>query len=146
MTTKKACDDVRLPDPLQKDVRAVARLTFQTQEGGVVPVFAERSRTADELRLGLMFRRKLDPGRGMLFEFPDVRPRSMWMKNTFIPLDMVFIGSENQVVGIVPDAPALSEEPQGVNEAAKYVLEVPGGFCARAGIKKGDVVGVKMES
>lgn len=122
--------------------RGLARLNFKTRDGDVEAV-AERARTPEELRLGLMFRRRLAPNQGMIFEFPDVRPRSMWMRNTFIPLDMVFVDEADRVIDIVHEAEPLSEEPRGVSEPAKYVIELPGGFCKRRGVRRGDALEVE---
>ena len=89
---------------------------------------------------GLMDRRYMAPGRGMLFEFDREAPVSFWMKNTYIPLDMVFISRAGVVTHIVANAEPLSERviPSGGPCAA--VLELNGGTAAAIGLKVGDKV------
>jgi hypothetical protein len=76
----------------------------------------------------------------MLFVFPDESVRAFWMKNTLIPLDMLFIAADGRVVGIHREATPLSTAPVGVGAPSRYVLEVPGGYAARRGIRPGDRV------
>ncbi len=81
----------------------------------------------------------------MLFVFPSETPQQFWMKNTPLPLDMLFIGTDRQVVGIVADTRPFSTNPLGVAAPSQFVLEVNAGFCARHGIETGtrvDFVGV----
>lgn len=89
---------------------------------------------------GLMNRRYMPAGRGMLFEFDQDAPVSFWMKNTYIPLDMIFIARNGAVTRIVANAEPLSEAiiPSGGPCAA--VLELNGGVAAQIGLKVGDVV------
>ena len=83
---------------------------------------------------GLMYRTELADGHGMLFVFDDVTDHAFWMKNTVIPLDMIFIGPDRRIVGIHENATPLDQTPISVNHASKWVLEVPGGYTSRAGI------------
>jgi len=76
----------------------------------------------------------------MLFVFDDVSDRSFWMKNTLIPLDMIFIGADGTIVGMKTNTPPLSLAPQSVGKPSKWVIEVAGGYAARAGIATGDKV------
>ena len=89
---------------------------------------------------GLMYRRTLASDAGMLFDFHAAKPISMWMKNTFIPLDMIFIGNDGHVVGIaertIPQSLDILSSPGPV----RAVLEVNGGTASRMGIKVGDLV------
>jgi uncharacterized protein len=89
---------------------------------------------------GLMYRRELAADAGMLFIFPDERVQHFWMKNTIIPLDMLFIAGNRQVVGIVADARPMSTDPLGPNVPVRYVLEVNGGFASRHHIMVGATV------
>ena len=95
---------------------------------------AERSR-------GLMFREKLGPYEGMLFDFYREAPVSFWMKNTLIPLDMIFIAADGTIRHIHANAVPKSEEsiPSG-GHAVRGVLEINGGNARLLGIKPGDVV------
>ena len=99
----------------------------------------------DELRAqGLMYRDHLRPGTGMLFFFAQDGEHSFWMKNTRIPLDMIWIGADRKIVGIrrnvppceIPDCPSYSPGPV----RSRYVLEVAAGVAAQHGLKVGDVL------
>jgi uncharacterized protein len=92
---------------------------------------------------GLMYREHLDPDAGMLFVFNDTAPRSFWMKNTLIPLDMLFIAADGRIVDIHERAVPLSEDLIPSQVPARAVLELNGGTVARLGIKIGDVVRYK---
>lgn len=105
----------------------------------------EVATTGEERAKGLMFRRELAPQKGMLFLFPDERQLSFWMKNTLIPLDMVFVSRDWRVVGIIERATPLSEESRGVPQPSQYVLEFIGGTVARLGINVGATVKVHGE-
>ncbi len=95
----------------------------------------------DEARSrGLMFASKLDENEGMLFVFPDEQKRAFWMKNTLMPLDMIFIAANGTVVDVVENAQPCKEDPcptYASGQAAKYVLEAKGGFAQRNGIAVG---------
>lgn len=107
---------------------------------GPVEVVVELARTPDELQKGLMYRTALADGRGMLFVFPDDRDHSFWMKNTLIPLDMIFITADGTIAGVRADATPLSLAPIAIGRPSRHVLEVPGGWAARHGIATGDRV------
>jgi uncharacterized membrane protein (UPF0127 family) len=89
---------------------------------------------------GLMFRRILASDRGMLFIYPSDRIISMWMKNTFIPLDMVFIGNGGRVVSAHERAVPGSLQAISSGSCARAVLELAGGSVSRLGIRAGDQV------
>lgn len=99
----------------------------------------EVAATRDARTRGLMWRTVLPEGTGMLFVFPEEDWLSFWMKNTLIPLDMIFIGADLTVVGIVERAEPKTLTSRGPQAMARYVLEVPGGwsekFHARPGLK-----------
>lgn len=104
----------------------------------------EVMRTRDQLERGLMYRRQMAPDRGMLFDFGSPQPVSMWMRNTYLPLDMVFIAADGRVVSVKQDAEPLSEAiiPSGGDVLG--VLEVNAGTAARIGVKPGDRVADPM--
>ena len=104
----------------------------------------EVMRTAAEHERGLMFRRYLPPDRGMLFDFAVEQPVVMWMKNTYLPLDMIFMDRKGRVVSIAADAEPLSEKLIPSGEPVFAVLEVNGGTAARIGLKAGDLVRNEM--
>jgi uncharacterized protein len=98
----------------------------------------EVATTPDQWTQGLMFRRSLPADAGMLFDFGEDRPVSMWMKNTLIPLDMLFIAVDGRVVGIAERAIPLSLAVISAPEPVRGVLELNGGTAARLGIHVGD--------
>lgn len=87
---------------------------------------------------GLMYRTHLGHNAGMIFVFPTSSQVDFWMKNTPIPLDMIFAGADGRIIGIVANAQPYAESMLGVPGKSQYVLEVSGGFCAAHGIKAGD--------
>ena len=89
---------------------------------------------------GLMFRQSLAKNAGMLFDYKVPTPISMWMKNTFIPLDMIFINNDGKVINIVERAIPFSENVISSAGKARGVLEVNGGTASRLGIMPGDKV------
>ncbi|WP_237051458.1 DUF192 domain-containing protein [Magnetospirillum sp. ME-1] len=110
-------------------------------EGGKRHAFAvELAATPEQLSQGLMFRRDLPAGTGMLFDFGTPRQVSMWMKNTLIPLDMLFMDSGGRVVYVEQYAVPGSLEPRGPAEPVLGVLELPAGTARRLGLKPGDRV------
>ena len=100
----------------------------------------EVARSGEEQARGLMFRRSLAPDRGMLFPFWPPRPASFWMKNTLIPLDMIFIRADGTIARIAANTVPHSLESVGVSEPVAAVLEIAGGRSAQLGIREGDRV------
>lgn len=100
----------------------------------------EVARSSFEQAKGLMFRTRLGPDEGMLFPFDPPRPVSFWMKNTVIPLDMVFIGADRRILNIDANAVPYSENPRSSQGDAAAVLELPGGRAGQLGIMPGDKV------
>lgn len=94
---------------------------------------------------GLMYRKHLGPTEGMLFLFPAQQRLRFWMKNTLIPLDMIFIDSTWRVAGVVANAVPLTEEPRGVERDSQYVIEVAGGRAKELGIVAGTKVIISGE-
>lgn len=104
-----------------------------------VEIAADPERRAE----GLMFRDRLDEGTGMLFLFPEDNVYSFWMKNTRIPLDMIFIDANRRIVGISENVPPCKSDPcpsYGPNKISRYVLEVAGGVARQHNLKAGDVL------
>ena len=115
-------------------------LEIVTKSG--VQVFAvEMARTEEQKTTGLMYRKELADGRGMLFDFSPEQPISMWMKNTFIPLDMIFIRADGRILRIAENTVPQSERIISSGGLAKGVLEVIGGTAKKYGITVGDRVG-----
>jgi len=107
---------------------------------GVVPFSVEVMRTDEERERGLMFRKELPEGRGMLFDFRPEQSVSMWMKNTLIPLDMIFIQSDGRILRIAENTEVQSEKIIPSGGPVRGVLEVIAGTAKKLGIKPGDRV------
>jgi uncharacterized membrane protein (UPF0127 family) len=88
---------------------------------------------------GLMYRESMDDDHGMLFVFPETRPVGFWMKNTPMPLDLIFIGPDGKVRGILPGEP-FSEALISPGEPVRFVLELKRGTAEKTGIKDGDTL------
>ena len=118
---------------------SIQPLEIVTKNG--VHVFSVEMATTDaEREKGLMYRKELPDGKGMLFDFSPEQQISMWMKNTFIPLDMIFIRADGRILRI-----AENTEPQSLaiissGGLAKGVLEVIAGTAQKYGIAPGDRV------
>ncbi len=89
---------------------------------------------------GLMFRKTMAKDHGMLFEFQEAQVQTFWMHNTYIPLDIIYIGSDGRIISIAADAAPFDDTPLPSNGPAKAVLEIDGGLSAKLGIKPGDLV------
>jgi len=107
-------------------------------------IHAEVADSQPELEKGLMFRTNLPENSGMLFVFPKAQIIKMWMKNTLIPLDMVFINDEKIIVHIANNAKPESLEVISSEIAAKYVLELNAGYANSNGLKTGDKVDINL--
>lgn len=125
--------------PATVEEAGVTRLVVETG-GGAVVFQVELAVTPSELVRGLQDRRHLAPDAGMLFDFGPERIITMWMKNTYIPLDMVFIDAGGIVADIAERAEPLSLEPIASPIAVRAVLEVNAGTAERVGIRAGDRV------
>ena len=93
---------------------------------------------------GLMYRRHLSPNAGMLFDYKVPKLITMWMKNTFIPLDMIFIDSDGQVIKIVERTIPLSKSVITSDKKARAVLEVNSGTASKLGLRLGDSIKHKI--
>ncbi|WNG35281.1 DUF192 domain-containing protein [Archangium violaceum] len=117
-----------------------ARVLLEDADGGLHRVDVEVAATPESRQRGLMWRRELPAGQGMLFVFPAEEVQSFWMRNTLISLDMIFINSAGQIVGIVERAEPRSRASRSVGVPGRYVLEVPGGWSQTVGLKRGGAV------
>jgi len=107
---------------------------------GVHHFQVEVAQTAAARERGLMFRKSLAPNGGMLFDFKSPQPVSFWMKNTLIPLDMLFIGADGRILSIARNAAPMNEAPIPSGGAALAVLELRGGRAAEIDAEPGDKV------
>jgi uncharacterized protein len=108
---------------------------------GVHAFQVEMAITPEEKERGLMFRRELPDGQGMLFDFQTDQPVAFWMKNTYIPLDMLFIRGDGRILRIAENTEPLSERNIPSGGPVRAVLEVIGGTAKKLGIAAGDRVG-----
>jgi uncharacterized membrane protein (UPF0127 family) len=100
----------------------------------------EVATTPAQMEQGLMFRQSLAPDAGMIFDYGTVSMASMWMKNTLIPLDMLFVDSQGRIIGIHERAVPQSLATISAPGPARAVIELNGGTAARLGIRTGDKV------
>jgi uncharacterized membrane protein (UPF0127 family) len=107
-------------------------------DGSTVRVALEVMNTPAARERGMMYRPALAEDHGMLFVFPEEVEHPFWMKNTLVPLDMLFIAGDGRIVGIHADAVPLSTASLSVGQPSTYVLEVNGGWAARHGVRAGD--------
>ncbi len=114
----------------------LVEVVLTAPNGDKVHVQAEMAVNDEARSRGLMYRREMAVNEGMLFVWKDTAKRSFWMKNTFIPLDMIFISGTN-VVGVVQNAVPHSLEPRTVDAEANAVLEVNADFAKMYNITKG---------
>ena len=114
-------------------------LAIETAAGGQ-EFTVEVARTSGQHSQGLMFRRRLAADAGMLFVYRRVEPIAMWMQNTLIPLDMLFIGPDRRIAHIVERTVPMSTETIGSKFPVSSVLELNAGTVSRLGIKTGDVI------
>ena len=131
-----ACASSRSPDA----GRPPARVVIETAAGQRHPVTVEVARTEEELTRGLMHRERLAPEAGMLFVFDTSEDHTFWMKDTLIPLDMIFVDEGGRIVGVVERAAPRTLSPRSVGAPSRYVLEVNGGWAAAHGVRSGDHV------
>lgn len=118
-------------------------LSFTTTSGGETPrIVTEICANDSERSLGLMFRKQLAETAGMIFLFEKENEHSFWMKNTYIPLDMLFIGANQKVLGVLEDVPPLNEEPRTVGKPSLYVVELKAGTARKFGIAPGSAMTV----
>jgi uncharacterized protein len=103
-------------------------------------VTAEIADTDETRARGLMFRHRLPEGHGMLFDFVKPRPVSMWMKDTYMPLDMFFVRADGTIAAIAENTVPKSLDTISVQEPVKAVLELAGGAARKYGIKVNDRV------
>jgi hypothetical protein len=119
---------------------ARSRVEVVTAAGARTAFAVELAATPEQLERGLMFRSRLDSGEGMLFDFGAARPVAMWMKNTLIPLDMLFIDRGGRVIHVEEYAVPGSLQPRGPSAPVLAVLELAGGTARRLKLGVGDRV------
>jgi uncharacterized membrane protein (UPF0127 family) len=137
-----ACQSQGGEPQLQRSVAGLEQvpLTVTTAAGKVHRFTVEVARTQEEQAQGLMNRQSVAPDAGMIFPMNPPRAASFWMKNTLVPLDIIFVRPDGTIVRIEENTVPLSLEPVVSTEPVGAVLELAGGRSAELGIKAGDRV------
>jgi uncharacterized protein len=121
------------PDPEPDAQLPTAPLRFASGPSLTV----ELAKTSHDTERGLMYRTSMPEDHGMLFYLGERDDHAFWMRNTCIPLDMLFVDELGTIVGILEEVPILNEAPRSVGRMSTHVLEVNAGWCKRHGIKAG---------
>ena len=134
---------VLLAASLAARAASVEQLEIATK-GGVRVFEVELAVTPQEQEQGLMYRRQLADGKGMLFDMGKERPATFWMKNTYVSLDMIFIRADGTIASIAERTTPLSEARINSGAPVRGVLEVVAGTAKRYDIAPGDRVGHRI--
>lgn len=127
--------DARVENPIAQATQIEANFDSSPQ----VPLILEVAASEPEWRTGLKYRTELGTNNGMLFIFPSARQRTFWMQDTYIPLDIIFLNADLQVINIAEfTAPNQTEETYSSTAPAQYVVEVNGGWTAQHDLQPGD--------
>jgi uncharacterized membrane protein (UPF0127 family) len=124
------------PEPKFRD-DGLLWVTDNDRQDTLVEVRIEIVEKDKDIQYGMMHRKSMDPMTGMFFIMKQERPQSFYMKNTYIPLDIIYINSNKEIVSIVENAEPLNEKSLPSGAPALYILEVTGGFCAKHGVGRG---------
>jgi len=131
------------PEEMAKAMFDARRAEVRFPGGRIVA--AEIADTPQRVAVGYMYRTEVGDGEGMIFVFPRPDAHPFWMKNTLVPLDMIWMDEMFNVLHIQPSAPPCKADPcvsYGPPRKVAYVLEVRGGAAAREGLKVGDRLGI----
>ncbi len=116
------------------------RMVIATRDGRRLDFTVEMALTPDQQTIGLMFRTEVKPDEGMIFDWGAPRESSMWMRNTLVPLDMVFIAADGRIHRIAERTVPLSLTPVDSRGPVRATLELQGGITERLDIRVGDRV------
>jgi uncharacterized membrane protein (UPF0127 family) len=134
-------NNVKSSNPNIYKFKKNGELTFQTRDGKFISSLnLEFAENDDERTQGLMFRTDMKENQGMLFIFPMERMQSFWMKNTVLPLDMLFINSKLEIVTIHKNTKPYDEGSYPSSAPAQYVVEVNAGYTNKYNVKEGGKV------
>ncbi len=112
--------------------------------GELIKRSLEMADTPESAEAGLMFRRELEADGGMVFNFSNCSHHAMWMKNTYIPLDMIFVGCDGTITHIISNVTPLSEKIITPQEKSAAVIELHAGESAKLGLAVGDKVEIQQ--
>jgi hypothetical protein len=114
---------------------------LDSSKGDTIKVFdIELAESMNEIQYGMMYRKSMDPNTGMLFIMGEERRQSFYMKNTYVPLDIIFINNSMKIVSIQKNAQPLDETSLPSTGPASYILELLGGESDKLGIAAGDKI------
>lgn len=117
------------------------KLTFKKADGTAIREIKLEVADDDKQRAqGMMYRKTIPNDTGMIFLFPEAKPQSFWMKNTYVSLDIIFVDANNKIINIHENTPTLTEDQFPSTAPAKYVVEVAGGYTNAYGIGPGDMI------
>ena len=143
---QKQPEDIKVDTTNNKDAGKImfkkqGEVYFQDSTKKLIKeIDAEIAESEETRHLGLMFRENMQESQGMLFIFPNEEFQSFYMKNTIIPLDIIFINSKKQIVKIHKMTEPYSEKSLPSGKPSMYVVEVNGGFTGKYNIKEGDFI------
>ena len=136
-----ACQPTASPVTLERSPAGLEQLPLTITSNGKTHRFTvEVARTAPEQQQGLMNRASLAPDRGMIFPYDPPQPVAFWMKNTLIPLDLIYVAPRGKILRIEANAVPLSLDQLPSGGPIEAVLELAGGRSAELGLKPGDQV------
>jgi len=130
----------------EPEFRKEGELTFikKGEQSKIVTIDIEIADTLHEKTIGLMYRKSMADREGMLFVYGNLQSHFFWMKNTYIPLDMIFVDKKMKIVEIVKNTTPLSEELIPVHDDTQYAVEVNAGFTDKYNIQVEDSVVIKF--
>jgi uncharacterized protein len=137
------------PQPPAASTEEDASLKFENEgslsfldekQNPIKTIKIELSDTPQEQEQGMMFRKEMPADTGMLFAFPNEEPRSFWMANTYLSLDIIYANAAKEIVSIAKNAQPLSPESLPSEQPAQYVVEVPAGYTDLHGITPGQSI------
>jgi uncharacterized protein len=130
------------PDPQGAPELPKASLVF-VDAPGAPRISLERALTDEHRARGLMYRTKMPENHGMLFSWESEQVQSFWMRNTCIPLDMLFVSKDKTIAGILEQVPTLNEASRSIPCPVAHVLEVNAGYCRKHGIVAGQRISLE---
>lgn len=148
---KKEGDTPPIDTGIKKETPSIkfvkqGQVFFQDKDRKLInSIDVEIAETDETRHRGLMFRDKMEQNQGMLFIFNAEEPQGFYMKNTLIPLDIIFVNAKKEIIKIYKNTTPLSEEDLPSIKPTLYVVEVNGGYCDKNGIKEGCFIDWKRD-
>lgn len=132
----------QFPDYAYAETAQKANLSIMREDKKIADFQIEIAESDDDKIRGLMFREQMPADHGMIFHYSPPQDANMWMKNTLIPLDMLFVGAKHTIVYIHHKALPHSLTPIGAGQPVTSVIEINGGEAKRRGIQVGDHIAI----